>query len=181
MRCATLIIEIALALIESLMSPDIQKIISSLKLEPLPGEGGFFRQTYRTDATFKTSGELRPLATAIYFLITPTDFSALHRLKNDELYHFYAGDPIEQLLLFPDGHSKTRILGNNLLAGQEPQALIPANVWQGSRLLAGGQWALVGCTLSPGWIESDLCLANAPDLISQYPARSDLILALSRE
>jgi len=163
------------------MSPDIQKIISLLKLEPLPEEGGFFRQTYLASETFEKSGKQRPLATAIYFLITPNDFSALHRLETDELYHFYAGDPIEQLLLFPDGHSETRILGNDLLEGQEPQALVPADTWQGSRLLPKGKWALIGCTLSPGWIESDLGIANAQDLISQFPDRSDLILALSRE
>ena len=140
-----------------------------------------FYRSYRTSEIFEKSEDQRPLATAIYFLITSNDFSALHRLKRDELHHYYSGDPIEQLLLFPDGHSETRILGNVLLAGQAPQALVPADTWQGSRLLPRGKWALVGCTLSPGWIESDLGIVNTQDLISQYPDRSDLILALSRE
>src|SRR5215207_1219340 len=98
-----------------------EEVIAALGLEPHPLEGGFFRETYRT--AHKMHGQERPLATAIYYLLTPQTCSALHLLPTDELFHFYLGDLVQQLHLRPDGSGEIVALGPDLLAGQRPQVL----------------------------------------------------------
>ena len=121
------------------------ELIRMLELEPLPGEGGYFRQTWVAPD--------RIAGTAIYYLVTddPHGFSAMHRLPTDEVYHFYLGDPVEQLLLHADGTSEVVVLGQDLSAGQRVQHVAPRDVWQGTRLVAGGRWALLGTTMAPGF------------------------------
>jgi len=122
-----------------------QEVIDLLNLLPLEGEGGFFRQTWmRGDAA-------SPEATAIYYLVTPESFSALHRLGADEIFHFYAGDPCDMLHIFPDARVERVRLGSDLGVGQVPQVVVPAGTWQGMRLVPGGAWALVGTTMAPGY------------------------------
>jgi predicted cupin superfamily sugar epimerase len=158
--------------------PTAADIISLLQLEPLPNEGGFFRQTYAS--TFTLPGG-RPAGTAIYFLITPEGFSALHTLATEEVWHFYAGDPVEHVLLDATTltGAKTR-LGPDPTAGQRPQLVVPAHVCQGARLVSGGSWALIGCTMSPGWDEREFRLGERAPLLARFPAWSADIVALTR-
>lgn len=144
--------------------PTAHEVIDRLGLQPLPGEGGFFRQTWIAP------GEKRPLGTAILYLITPSSFSALHRLDADEVFHFYLGDPCQQLTIAPDGSAREITLGQQILAGEEIQTVAPCGHWQGTRLLDGGEWALVGTTMAPGYMQSGFTLATARDLES-LPAK----------
>ena len=157
-----------------------------LRLEPLPGEGGFFRETYRS--RWQVSAEYLPdgfrgsrcIGTAIYYLITPESFSVLHRLPGTEVFHFYCGDPVIQLQLLPDGSWQTIVLGANLLTAQQPQVMVRGHVWQGSRLVPGGQWALLGTTMSPGFDYSDYEHGDREQLIAQYPGAADKIKEYTR-
>ncbi|HEX9675428.1 MAG TPA: cupin domain-containing protein [Anaerolineales bacterium] len=164
------------------------RIIQLLGLEPLPEEGGLFRQTYRSGEQIPAAalpsryGGPRRFATAIYYLLTdaPDSFSALHRLKTDEVYHFYLGDPVEMLLLHPDGGSERPILGQDLAAGQQVQLVVPAGSWQGSRLMPGGRCALMGTTTAPGYEQDDFELGERERLLSGYPEQAELIRGLTR-
>jgi predicted cupin superfamily sugar epimerase len=157
-------------------------------MKPLPIEGGFYTQTYRSPETIgkgvlpERYKEGRPYGTAILYLYnTEADcFSALHRLPTDEVYHFYLGNPVEMLLLYPNGKSERVILGQDILNQQKLQFAVPRGVWQGSHLLAGGQFALMGTTMAPGYVDSDYEGGEREELIRQYPHESDLIRFLTR-
>jgi predicted cupin superfamily sugar epimerase len=155
-----------------------EDVIAALGLEPHPLEGGFFRETYRTRQ--KVPGQERPLATAIYYLLTPNSCSALHRLPGDELFHFYLGDPVRQLHLRPDGSSEVVTLGTDVAAGQRPQVLVPGGVWQGACLADGGRLALLGTTMSPGFAYPDYETGDRAELTRQYPAFAEMIERLTR-
>ena len=165
-----------------------EEIIGVLKLRPLPVEGGLYRQTYvaseeiGAEALPTRYGRTKSLCTAIYYLLTdqPQSFSALHRLPTDEVYHFYLGDPVEMLLLHPEGRSEVIVLGPDLLAGQHVQHVVPAGVWMGSRVFEGGQFALLGTTMAPGYDDLDYEGGNAEELERQYPERASLIRQLRR-
>lgn len=152
-----------------------------LLLEPLSVEGGFFRETYRSRWNVSAEylpdgfGGSRSIGTAIYYMITPETFSALHRLPGTEVFHFYLGDPVVMLQLLPDGSSRTITLGSDLLKGQQPQVVVRGQVWQGSRLAAGGKWALMGTTMAPGFDYADYENADTEQLCSQYPEAAKLI------
>jgi hypothetical protein len=124
----------------------------------------------------------RPCGTAIYYLLTceAECFSAMHSLRTDEVYHFYLGDPVEMLLLYPGGHSREIVLGPNLRDGQRVQFVVPQGVWQGSRLAPGGQFALLGTTMAPGFDPQDFTLANRSDLQQRYPEHTERIEALTQ-
>jgi predicted cupin superfamily sugar epimerase len=154
-----------------------QDIINRLNLEPLPLEGGMFRSTYRSPLMI---GE-KHAGTAIYYLLTENSYSHMHRLCTDEVFHFYLGDPIELLELFPDGTSRKVILGQDIMNGQEVQAVVNAGSWQGSRVIPGGRFALIGTTMSPGYAQSDYEHGRAEDLIALYPDRKDMIEKLCGE
>ena len=162
------------------------EIIRRLNLKPLPIEGGYFRETYRSDETVSASvlpqrfGGDRSFSTAIYYLLTADTFSALHRLPSDELFHFYLGDPVGMLQLHPDGSSCVITLGPDLKAGQQLQAVVPRAVWQGSFLCDGGRWALLGTTVAPGFDFDDYQAGERDQLIRQYPDRAKLIAQLTR-
>lgn len=163
-----------------------QEVIQRLRLVPHPGEGGYFRETYRTplalpgDALPDEYSGPRNASTAIYYLLTPEGFSAIHRVASDEVFHFYAGDPIEMLQLPPDGSGRVVRVGNDLAAGLVPQVVVPAGVWQGCRLVPGGNWALLGCTVAPGFDYADFTAADRDRLVAQYPDHAELIAALTR-
>ena len=165
-----------------------EQIIKHLELEPLPVEGGHYRQTYvasddvAAEALPKRYGRAKPFCTAIYYLLTDQSdsFSALHRLPTDEIYHFYIGDPVEMLLLHPEGLSERVILGQDLQAGQHVQFVVPAGVWMGSHVLEGGQFALTGTTMAPGYDDQDYEGGEAAELERQFPNHGALIRQLSR-
>lgn len=188
-----------------------QEIIQLLQLEPLPEEGGYFRRTYES-AERVAVGALPPryqqdmlMGTAIYALFTPTDFSAMHRLNTDEVYHFYAGDPLEMLLLYPDGSGQTILLGNDLSAGMQPQFVAPRDAWQGSivaptipaqksserdkTFLEGDTdssaethgFSLIGTTMAPGYEQSSFELGDLETLLAQYPHFAEPIRQRMRE
>lgn len=119
------------------------------------------------------------LLTSIYYLLTQDTHSAMHRLPADELYHFYLGDPVELLLLLPDGSGRILVLGNDLARGEMLQVLVPAGAWQGSRIRPGGRMALMGTTMSPGFRFSDYLQGSADELIERFPDWKDMIRTLS--
>lgn len=162
-------------------------VIRALSLVPLPGEGGFFRETYRSRLRLPSAtlpegylGE-RDAGTAIYYLLTRDSFSAMHRLRGDEVFHFYLGDPVEMLQLRPDGKISLLVIGPDIASGMSPQIVVPAGVWQGSRLMAGGAFALLGTTMAPGFDLSDFELAKRSQLTKSYPAQAGMIAALTHE
>ncbi len=163
-------------------------IVTLLNLKPLPIEGGFFRETWRSNISVAPGGlplrytTEKSLGTAIYYLLTsePDSFSALHRLPTDEIYHFYLGDAVEMLLLASDGTGRRVTLGQNLAAGEHVQLVVPAGTWQGSRLIPGGQFSLLGTTMSPGFDPADYQPGLRAELIAQYPHHAASIRALTR-
>ncbi len=167
------------------MGLSAKQVIELLDLRPLPIEGGHFRQTYAASRTIDPGPpqeQSRPLSTAIFYLVTceAGSFSAMHRLSSDEVYHFYLGDPVEMLLLHPDGGSETLLLGHDIGAGQHVQVVVPAGSWQGAHLIEGGEFALMGTTMAPGYAHSDYEGADAEELETLYPGRSELIRRLTR-
>jgi predicted cupin superfamily sugar epimerase len=163
-----------------------EQITERLKLVPLTIEGGYYRETYRAlltvprDALPNEYGGDRNISTAIYYLLTPETFSAIHIVKSDEVFHFYTGDSVEMLQLWPDGSARVVIISNDLSAGHEPQAVVPAGVWQGCRLVPGGQWALMGCTVAPGFEYADFKLGDRNELTARYPAHAEMITSLTK-
>jgi len=117
----------------------------------------------------------RAFSTAIYYLLTPETCSRMHRLRSDEIFHFYLGDPVTMLLLFPDGKSETVTLGQDLSAGQKVQFLVPRLVWQGAFLNAGGRFALLGTTMSPGFDYEDYEAGDRSMLLHVYPDQKEII------
>ncbi len=151
------------------------QLIAALDLRPLPLEGGYYRETYRSDLLLPNSA--KSACTAIYYLLTPDTCSALHRLPADEIFHFYLGDPVEMLLL-DDAGGRVIMLGPDLLAGQVVQTVVPRGVWQGSILRAGGRFALLGTTMAPGFDFADYEAGDPATLATQYPAFADRIAQL---
>lgn len=152
------------------------QMISSLGLEPHPEEGGFYRETYRSAVRH---GDSHDLCTAIYYLLTPETMSEMHRLPSDEIFHFYMGHAVEMLQLMPDGSGRVVRIGTDLAAGERPQVVVPAGTWFGSRLVAGGEFALLGCTVAPGFEFADYESGERAGLVQAYPEHAELISALT--
>ena len=167
--------------------PTVEALCALLGLVPHPIEGGFFAETYRSrdllpgDALPARYRGARAAATAIYYLLTPETFSAMHRLGSDEIFHFYLGDPVEMLQLAPDGSHRVVVIGPDLEAGQRPQMVVPRGVWQGARLRPGGRLALLGTTVAPGFDYADYETGARAALLASYSAARDLVTALTRE
>jgi predicted cupin superfamily sugar epimerase len=149
-----------------------EELIALLRLAPHPEEGGYFRETWRSRGSSEPGPPfdgVRSFGTAIYYLLTPDTFSAMHRLPGDEVFHFYLGDPVEMLELHPDGLARTITLGSDPRAMQL-QHVVEGGVWQGTRLVEGGRWALMGCTVAPGFDYADY-EAGTSSLVEQFPER----------
>lgn len=157
----------------------LEQIKALLKLEPHPKEGGFFAETYRCLTDITTQDGPRSLHTAIYYMLTPESFSEMHVLPGDEMFHFYLGDPVETLQLHPDGSSDIVTLGQDIAHGMKLQHVVRGGVWQGSRLRAGGKYALVGTTMSPGFAYEDYESGSASELVVQWPDRAAMIRELT--
>lgn len=168
-----------------------EQIRKLLHLLPNEAEGGYFAATYESGIhladsmlpQFPASGNGRPLCGAIYYFLDASGFSALHRVTGDMIYHFYAGDPVEMLLLYPDS-SPTRteqcVFSNDLASGGRPMKVIPGGTWLGSRLVGGGSFALMGVTMAPGFHPVDYTIGNKEELIRSYPEQHLLIESLCR-
>ena len=159
--------------------------IDKLGLIPHP-EGGHFRESYRATLAIDANalapefaGE-RAASTAIYFLLSGDDFSALHRLRSDELWHFYDGGPIVVHVIDADGQRSDILLGNDPERGESPQAVVKAGSWFGSKLQIADSFALVGCTVAPGFDFADLELADRAELVRLYPQHRQLIEQFTR-
>ncbi len=161
----------------------IDRIIKSLNLIPHP-EGGFYRETYRSkeiissnnlDSRFK--GE-RNFSTCIYYLLTRNVFSAFHRIRQDEIWHFYGGFPLSLHLISPEGRYSKIIIGNDIENNEIPQFVVPGGYWFAAAVES--DYSLVGCTVSPGFDFKDFELAKREELISQFPQFSDIISQLTR-
>jgi predicted cupin superfamily sugar epimerase len=163
-----------------------EQIIKLLNMQPLRQEGGFYVETFRAAEKLKKdvlpagfSGD-RNLSSVILYLLTAKTISLLHRLKSDEMFHFYFGDPVTMLQLHPDGHSEIITLGHNILNDQKVQALVPKGVWQGAFVQPGGKFSLLGCTISPAFDEDDFEIGDRNTLLAEYPDLRELILKLTR-
>jgi len=156
------------------------EIKSLLKLEPHPAEGGYYRRTYASAHGVGMPRGDRPMSTAIYYLLEEGTFSEMHVLASDEIFHFYLGDPVEMLQLLPDGRSALFTLGQDLSAGQHVQLVVPAGVWQGTRLIGDGKVALLGCTVTPGFDFADYRSASYEELAGKWPQEAERIKALTR-
>jgi len=158
-----------------------------LGLMPHPREGGWYVRTYEAAETIAAAafkdgryGGARRTGTAIYYLLEPDTSSEMHMLKSDEVFHFYAGDAVEMLQLLAGGGVKRVAIGSDLAAGVVPQAVVPKGVWQGSRLVPGGKWALLGCTVSPGFEFEDYTGGSRAELIAGWPEAKEMIEALTQ-
>lgn len=165
----------------------VDQIIEKLGLTPLPEEGGFYRETYRSNnghvqaSVFGIkSNSKRVASTAIYYLVTPESFSALHRVSSDEVFHFYAGDPAEMIQIDEEGNLTKHILGSDIMNGQEPQIIVRAGVWQGVRLMDGGKWSLMGTTVAPGFEFEDFEIGIQKQMLEAYPEYESQIRLFSR-
>jgi uncharacterized protein len=165
--------------------PTAEELIALLRLQPHPKEGGFFRETYRAADSIAAAhlpsryGGDRSASTAIYYLLTPTSISALHRVASDEVFHFYLGSPVRMLQLGPGNTGRELILGPDLAAGQQLQIVVPHGIWQGSVLEPGGKFALFGCTVAPGFEYADYEHGNRAALMQQFPAHAEMIRRLT--
>jgi predicted cupin superfamily sugar epimerase len=158
---------------------DFDEVVGLLGLEPHP-EGGFYRETWRG----APGPDGRAVGTAIYFAVTSASPSRLHRVDAAELFHWYAGDTVEQLVIDDAGRGSASVqrIGPDLTRGERPQALVPPHSWQGLHVPAPGSWALLGCTVAPGFEFDGFELADAAqlhDLAGAHPEHADLLALLS--
>jgi len=162
-----------------------QQLIQQFQLQSHP-EGGWYKETYKSNETIAAAalperfpGD-RSFSTAIYFLLEQGNFSAFHRIKSDECWHFYAGDPLNVYVLQDSGIMEVITLGNDILNGQLFQFVVPANYWFASRPAAGSDYCFVGCTVAPGFDFADFEMADEKELSIQFPQHAAVIKTLCR-
>ncbi len=148
---------------------DLETVVRQLDLQPLEPEGGFFSRTFLSSQEQNFWMGNRSVVSSIYYLVTPESYSLLHRLQSDEIYHFYLGDPLELHEVDSSQRHRKIILGQDLLEGQRPQAVIPAGSWQASRSLTSTHgYSLVGTTVAPGFDFRDFELMRRTEF-SRWP------------
>jgi len=161
------------------------QLIKQYDLKPHP-EGGWYKQTYKSKEVIPSAALAnrfngdRAFSTAIYFLLEKGNFSAFHKIKSDECWHFYAGDPLHVYIIDENGLLQTITLGNDLAKEQTFQYVVPANCWFASQPATGSEYCFVGCTVAPGFEFDDFELANENDLSAIYPQHAELIKQLTR-
>jgi uncharacterized protein len=162
-----------------------KELISMLQLEPHP-EGGFYSRTYASEEAIiaealpKRFTADRLFSTAIYFLLEGKDYSAFHRIKSDELWHFYTGDGLHIYVIHPDGRGERLLLGNDLANGYRFQQVVKAGCWFASKPANENSFSLVGCTVAPGFDFADFEMAKEEELLQQYPLHKEWIGQLCR-
>ena len=160
-----------------------EELIEQFSLVAHP-EGGFYKETYRSAEIIEYNSSDFPnnrnYSTAIYFLIEKNNFSALHRIKSDELWHFYDGDALEVIEIDLKGNLIRTQIGRDISNGQTYQYMVKAGHWFGSRVLHGGEFSFVGCTVSPGFDFNDFEMAKRNQLITLFPQHEQLIKELTK-
>ena len=168
------------------MTKDAAYWIEKLKLEAHP-EGGYYRQTYRADLVLAKDALPREFAgaraasTAIYFLLQEEDFSAFHRLRSDEVWHFYTGATVIVCVIDEQGGYSEILLGSDPERGEVWQAVVKAGYWFASHVRDEKGFALVGCTVAPGFDFEDFELAKPEGLVREYPQYRVMIARLTRD
>ncbi|WP_266369007.1 cupin domain-containing protein [Tellurirhabdus rosea] len=160
--------------------------VEKYNMQPHP-EGGYFTETYRAEETIphealptRFSGPRR-FSTAIYFLLESHHVSALHRIQADEVWHFYAGGPLNVYVITPEGTLEIIRLGSNPEAGEVFQAVVPAGCWFGSRPAEGTDYSLVGCTVAPGFDFADFEMADRTTMLNEFPELEEVVRELTKE
>ncbi|MDN3593617.1 cupin domain-containing protein [Zunongwangia endophytica] len=162
-----------------------ESIIEKLKLQPHP-EGGYFKEVYRSDdvitadalpEAFKTE---RNYSTSIYFLLTSENFSAFHKINQEEIWHFYDGSPLLLYMISPSGELSEVTIGRNLEKGEKPQFVVPRNYWFAAKVIQHNQFSFVGCTVAPGFDFEDFTLAERDHLTSEFPQHKEIIAEFTR-
>ena len=159
---------------------DFQHIIDHLVLAPHP-EGGYYRRTFCSGHTLAAQDmpcgfdRPRPVSTAILFLLRAGQYSRLHRIRQDELWHFHLGGPLRLAWIDREGQPHETLVGPDILNGQVLQWAVPGGCWFGATPAPGSAYSLVGCTVAPGFDFSDLCLGSRVELESRYPLALDCI------
>ena len=151
-------------------------IIKLLDLQELPEEGGYFKRVYQSSELVTLKRGIRACGDGIYYLITSEQFSGLHKLLCDEMWHFYAGDPVEQII-FNESEFKEVELGNSNFNIHLPQSLVPAGFWQVTKLREGGEWALIGTNAFPAYDHKDFQMKEASELVKLHPEKENRIMS----
>ncbi|WP_430413203.1 cupin domain-containing protein [Kordia sp.] len=168
------------------MTQEVQNLVENLKLLPHP-EGGFYKEVYRSahmiskealQANF--SGD-RSYCTSIYFLLTSENFSAFHRIKQDEIWHFYGGSSLSVHVIDENGLYTEHKVGMDFRNGEQPQLVVPAGCWFASSVPKKDSYAFVGCTVAPGFDFDDFELATRAELTKTYPTYKNIIYRLTRD
>jgi len=158
--------------------------IDCLKLKNHP-EGGYYRELYRSNEIINKKSlplrysSFRSFSTSIFFLLTSNEFSAFHRLKSDEIWHFYEGSPINIFIILPNGELRKFVLGNNPEKGQTFQLVIPKGCWFAAKVEENNSFTLVGCTVSPGFDFEDFEMGKFDMLSKLFPRHTKLIKNLT--
>jgi predicted cupin superfamily sugar epimerase len=161
------------------MHADALALVNALGLAPHP-EGGFYRETWRSPLVLNELGRgTRAASTAIYFLLPAGTFSAFHRVASDEAWHHYDGDPLDLHVLDPNGAHSVRVLGRDFARGETPQHVVAAGAWQAA-VPRGERYALVGCTVSPGFDFADFEMPPRAELVARFPEHAELLARLTR-
>ncbi|MFM1826574.1 MAG: hypothetical protein RLZZ37_1209 [Actinomycetota bacterium] len=160
------------------MNLSTREVIEHFNMKILPIEGTYFSKTYESSSTNLNGA---PDGTAILGLYSdePRSASLFHKLTSDEIWHFYAGDPIRLILLYPNNETKIVVLGSNFKEGELLQFVVPKGVWQAGEIVPGGQWGLFGCTMAPGFSADSFEGGYCKDLIKMYPNVKDYLERLS--
>lgn len=159
---------------------EADELIALLRLKPLAEEGGFYRETYRAKGVIPKDalpmhGGKRAHSTLIFYLVTPEEFSGLHMVKSDEILNFYRGDPVKMIQIDDAGALKEVILGSSFEDGHQLQTVVPQGIWQGTKLVESGKWALMGCTVAPGFEFEDFETKSRAQLIDAFPEHRGVI------
>lgn len=163
----------------------VDQLVSKLELQPHP-EGGFYKETYRSEGVIpkielpKAFSGSRNYCTGIFFLLTAGNFSAFHKINQDEMWHFYEGDPLRVHMIDSNGNYSFQDIGLNLDVGQLPQFTVSADIWFASEVADSGYYSLVGCTVSPGFDFDDFELPDRSKMLTMFPHQSEIIKRLTR-
>jgi predicted cupin superfamily sugar epimerase len=161
-----------------------EALIQKLALQAHP-EDGYYKEVYRSEGEIPAQvlppefGGSRNYCTSIYYMLTHDTFSAFHRIKQDEIWHFYDGSAIELHVISPTGEHSQHLIGSNVLQNEQPQVVVPAGYWFAAKT-TGKDYSLAGCTVAPGFSFKDFELPKREKLVKQFPQHRDVIERFTR-